>query len=68
MPKEITYDVAAIALHCSPRNVRRLLKRHRIITIRRGHRTVRLPAEKIGRLVIELAINHNGRINGKGHQ
>ncbi len=68
MTKEITYDVAAIALHCSPRNVRRLLKRHRITTIRRGHRTVRLPAEKIGRLVIELAVNHKGHTNGKGQR
>ncbi len=68
MPKQVTYEEAAIALQCSPRNVRRILKKHRIKTIRLGHRTVRLPAEKIGKLVVELAINHNGHTNGKGRR
>jgi excisionase family DNA binding protein len=52
--KQLTYDDAAVALRCSPRHVRRLLKKHRIEPIRLGHRTVRFPAEKISELVIKL--------------
>ncbi len=49
---ELTYDQAAQVLGCSSRNVRRLINRHGIKPIRRGYRTVRLPAEKIARLKI----------------
>ena len=58
--KEITYDQAAELLRCSPRNVRRILQRHGVQPIRRGHRTVTLAAEKIAALVIQL-IPANGR-------
>ena len=68
MAKQLTYEDAALALRCSPRNVRRILKKHRIKPIRLGHRTVRLPAGKIGRLVIELAMNHKLSTNGKGRR
>jgi excisionase family DNA binding protein len=68
MAKQLTYEDAALALHCSPRNVRRLLKRHRINTIRIGHRTVRIPSEKIGRLVVKLALSHKVSANGKGRR
>jgi excisionase family DNA binding protein len=66
MAKQLTYEDAALALHCSPRHVRRILKRHRITPIRIGHRTVRIPAEKISRLIIKLLPTHNGHANGKG--
>lgn len=52
--KEVTYDGAAEILGCSGRHVRRLLKRYHIEPIRRGHRTVRLPAETIVRLKLQL--------------
>jgi len=52
--KEITYDQAALVLGCSSRNVRRLIKRHGIEPIRKGYRTVRLPAEKITNLKLQL--------------
>jgi excisionase family DNA binding protein len=54
---EITYDQAAKLLGCCSRNVRNLLKRHRIEPIRYGHRTVRLPIEKIARLKAQLVLD-----------
>jgi excisionase family DNA binding protein len=55
--KEITYEEAAKVLGCSSRNVRRLIKRHKIDPIRYGHRTVRLPVEIIGRLRTQLVLD-----------
>jgi len=52
--KEITYEQAALVLGCSSRNVRRLIKRHGIEPIRKGYRTVRLPAGKIAVLKLNL--------------
>lgn len=53
---EITYDEAAEILGCSSRNVRNLVKRHRLEPIRYGHRTVVFPVEKIIRLKAQLVI------------
>jgi hypothetical protein len=63
--KELTYDQTAKALGCSPRNVRRVLARHRVKPIRHGHRTVGIPADVVARLVIKT-ITKNG--NGHGHR
>jgi hypothetical protein len=52
---EITYDQAAEFLDCSPRHLRRVLKRQGIEPIRRGYRTVRLKAAKIFWLKFKLA-------------
>ena len=60
---EITYDQAADLLNCSPRNVRRVVRRNGIKPIRRGHRTVRLDGEKILRLKLSL-VTHKARSNG----
>jgi excisionase family DNA binding protein len=49
--KEITYNRAAAILRCSPRTVRRILKRNGIEPVRRGHRTVRILLEQIIPLV-----------------
>jgi excisionase family DNA binding protein len=54
MRKLLTYRQTARALKCSARHVRRLLKKHHIDPIRIGYRTVRVPADKVGRLVIRL--------------
>jgi excisionase family DNA binding protein len=54
---EITYDQAAKLLDCSSRNVRRLIKRHDVEPIRRGHRTVRFPIETILRLKAHLVLD-----------
>ena len=62
---EISYDQAAATLACSPRHVRRLLKRYGIDPIVRGHRTVSLPAEKIVRLKLKLVTEHAGKKNGR---
>ena len=67
MAKLLTYEDAAIALQCSPRNVRRILNKHRIEPIRIGHRTVRIPAEKLSRLIIKL-LPTNHHTNGKGRK
>jgi excisionase family DNA binding protein len=53
---EITYDDAAKLLGCCSRNVRHLVKRHRIQPIRYGHRTVVFPIEKILRLKAQLVL------------
>jgi excisionase family DNA binding protein len=53
---ELTYDEAAEVLGCSSRHVRRVINRYKIKAIRRGHRTVRLPAEKIAQLKIQLTV------------
>lgn len=72
---EITYDKAAGYLDCSPRHVRRVLQRHGIKPIRRGHRTVRFKAGQIFRLKFKLetekesrhqSTNGHGQTNGKG--
>ena len=55
--KEITYAGAAKILGCSGRHVRRLIKRHSIEPIRRGHRTVRFPVETIIRLKAQLVLD-----------
>src|SRR4051794_36884900 len=44
---ELTYADAAEMLHVTPRHMRRLCRIHKIQPIVRGHRTVRLPADKI---------------------
>jgi hypothetical protein len=62
--KEITYDQAAVLLRCSPRNVRRLIRRHNIDPIVRGHRTVRLDAGKITRLSLTIMLNGRKHTNG----
>lgn len=52
--KELTYDGAAEIIGCSPRHVRRLLKRFGIEPIRRGHKTVRIPVEAAVRIKVQL--------------
>lgn len=52
--KEITYEQAARALRCSPRHVRRVLRRNGVQPIVHGHRTIRFPLEKVLRLTIKL--------------
>jgi hypothetical protein len=52
----LNYEQTARALQCSPRNARRILNKHKIKTIRLGHRTVRIPAENVAGLVITLAM------------
>jgi excisionase family DNA binding protein len=60
--KQLTYEDAAQVLGYSPRHVRRILKKNGISPIRRGHRTIRLPADKIGRLAVKLGIKKLRRI------
>jgi hypothetical protein len=67
---EISYDVAADVLGFSPRQTRRVIIQHGIKPIRYGHRTVKVPAEKILRLKLELVIkkrSHHQPTNGHGH-
>ena len=65
---EITYDQAAVFLDCSPRHVRRVLKRCGIEPIRKGHRTVRLKAGNILRLKLRLATLPQAEITVHGRK
>ncbi|MGO8839496.1 MAG: hypothetical protein ACLP7I_12195 [Limisphaerales bacterium] len=74
---EIAYDVAADVLGYSRRQTRRLIIRNGIKPIRYGYRTVKLPAEKILRLRLELVMkkrshyqptNGHRPTNGKGQR
>jgi hypothetical protein len=58
---ELTYDQAADVLDVSPRHARRLCRIHHIKPIVRGHRTVRLPANKIANLKIKLTLEKKER-------
>lgn len=53
---ELTYEQAAKVLGYSDRQSRRLIKKHGIKPIRYGYRTVKLPADKIAALKIQLTI------------
>ena len=55
--EEVTYDEAAKILRCSPRHVRRVLRRNGVKPIVRGHRTVRFPLEKVARLQIAIVLS-----------
>jgi hypothetical protein len=65
--EEITYAQVARALQCSPRHARRLIQKHGVKPIIRGHRTVRFPADKIFSLTIRLGVLTNGRKHSNGH-
>jgi len=56
MPEELTYQQAALMFHVTPRHMRRICRKHKIDPIVRGHRTVRLPADKISKLHVKLVL------------
>jgi hypothetical protein len=54
---EYTYQQAAKIFQVTPRHMRRICRKHKIEPIVRGHRTVRLPAEKIEKLHIKFVLS-----------
>lgn len=58
---ELNYDESAEVIGCSPRTVRRKLKKYGVNPIRRGHRTVSIPAEKVIRVKIKMILEKRGR-------
>jgi hypothetical protein len=61
MPEELTYQQAALMFHVTPRHMRRICRKHKIDPIVRGHRTVRLPADKISKLHVKLVLSGGAR-------